>query len=289
MKSYLTSIERVAPELQIRSAEFNDQGQNSDVLVVNKTLVFRFPKYPQVLERLKVETAILTAIEGRVPLPVPVPTFVSLEGRPVGAAFIGYEMIPGQPLWREVFHRIGDERTVDALASQLGAFLKALHEIPHSEVVGCTLPVMDTHEEWLETYRRMRAKLFDYMRPDARVWATRHFEDYLGEPSNFAYEPVLKHGDFGPSNILFAEDTRKICGVIDLGSSGIGDPAYDFAGLLSGYGEDLMRRCAVIYPEIEIFQPRIRFYRGTFALLEALFGIENDDEQAFQAGLEQYL
>ena len=111
----------------------------------------------------------------------------------------------------------------------------------------------------------------------------------MAEPGNFAYDPVLKHGDFCPSNILFAEETRRICGVIDFGSSGLGDPAYDFAGLLSGYGEDFVRRCAVAYPEVEGFLDRVHFYRGIFALLEALFGIENDDEQAFQAGIEQYL
>jgi aminoglycoside 2''-phosphotransferase len=289
MRSYLASIEQVAPELQARSVEFNGQGQNSDVLIINRELIFRFPKYSQVLEGLKVETAILTAIRGRVPLPVPAPTFVNLEGRQVGAAFIGYQMIPGKPLWREVFHRIADGRMTGVLAAQLGSFLKALHGVPPNDMVDCALPLMDTYEEWLGIYRRMRAKLFSYMRPDARRWAIRHFEDYLGEPSNFACEPVLKHGDFGPSNILFSEESERICGVIDFGSSGIGDPAYDFAGLLSGYGEEFVRRCAVSYPEIEIFQPRVHFYQGTFALLEALFGIENDDEQAFQAGIEQYL
>jgi aminoglycoside 2''-phosphotransferase len=288
-ESYLSRILEAAPGLQVRSVEFNERGQNSDVVVINGELVFRFPKYTQVLERLKVETAILTAIHGRVPLPVPVPIFVSLEGWQVGAALIGYRLIPGQPLWRDLFHRIADGQTAGALASQLGSFLKALHGVPSSEAVGCALPLMDTYDQCLDIYTRMQANLFGYMRPDARRWATGHFEGFLGEPGNFAYEPVLKHGDFGPSNILFSEETQRICGVIDFGSSGLGDPAYDFAGLLSGYGENLVQRCAISYPEIDSFLPRIRFYRGTFALLEALFGVENGDDAAFQAGIEQYL
>ncbi len=288
-ESCLLSIEQAVPELEILSAEFNEEGQNSDILLINGELVFRFPKYLQVLERLKVETAILTAIQGYVPLPVPVPTYVCLEGRQVGTAFIGYRMIPGKPLWREVYRELNSGAAVEALAIQLGAFLKALHNVPHGEVIACELPVMDTHEECLDLYARMREKLFGYMRPDARMWATKHFEEFLGESSNFEYEPVLKHGDFGPSNILFDEGTRTMCGVIDFGSSGLGDPAYDFAGLLSGYGEGLVRRCAVTYPEVKSLLPRVRFYQGTFALLEALFGVENDDKQAFQAGIERYL
>jgi aminoglycoside 2''-phosphotransferase len=34
---------------------------------------------------------------------------------------------------------------------------------------------------------------------------------------------------------------------------------------------------------------RVKFYCGTFALQEALFGIENDDRDAFQAGMEEYV
>ena len=100
---------------------------------------------------------------------------------------------------------------------------------------------------------------------------------------------MLKHGDFGPSNILYSKDEERVTGVIDFGSSGLGDPAYDFAGLLSGYGEPFVESFAKVYPAVEVFFERIRFYRGTFALLEALFGIENDDERALEAGLAMYV
>ncbi|NIV40422.1 MAG: phosphotransferase, partial [Anaerolineae bacterium] len=83
----------------------------------------------------------------------------------------------------------------------------------------------------------IREKLFGFMRSDARSWAAGHFEDFLSDEDNFRYQPVLKHSDFGPSNILFDSETQRVSGIIDFGSSGLGDPAYDFAGLLSGYGE----------------------------------------------------
>ena len=34
---------------------------------------------------------------------------------------------------------------------------------------------------------------------------------------------------------------------------------------------------------------RVAFYRGTFALQEALFGVENGDEEAFRAGIAPYM
>jgi len=281
----LQSIRSAYPDLRIASVEFNGDGQNNDVLVVNDEFIFRFPKYMDALKRLRVETAILTGIQGHVSLPVPAPTFVSIEGRAVGEAFMGYRKLAGEPLWRGTFQTIDDDETLERLANQLGRFLKELHSVP-AESIGCELPVLDTDVKCADLYARIREKLFQYMRPDAREWTERHFEIFLNAKEKF--DLVLKHGDFGTSNILFDRQQRTICGVIDFGSSGLGDPAYDLAGLLSSYGEAFVKRCWKVYPEIESLMDRVRFYQGTFALEEALFGIENGDQAAFESGIARY-
>jgi aminoglycoside 2''-phosphotransferase len=281
----LQSIHSAYPDLRIASVEFNGDGQNNNVLVVNDEFIFRFPEYMDALKRLRIETAILTGIQGHVSLPVPAPAFVSIEGRAVGEAFTGYRKLVGEPLWRETFRAIDDDETLQSLASQLGGFLKELHSIP-AESIGCELPVLDTDDKCASLYARIREKLFPYMRPDAREWTERHFETFLNDKEKFAL--VLKHGDFGTSNILLDSQQRTICGVIDFGSSGLGDPAYDLAGLLSSYGEVFVRRCWKVYPEIESFMDRVRFYQGTFALEEALFGVENGDQAAFEHGIAKY-
>jgi aminoglycoside 2''-phosphotransferase len=211
--------------------------------------------------------------------------FVNIEGQAVGEAFMGYRKLAGEPLWRETFRTIDDDETLDRLASQLGRFLKELHSVP-AESIGCDLPVLDTRQACADLYARIREKLFAYMRPDAREWTERHFETFLADQQPF--DLVLKHGDFGTSNILFDRGQRTICGVIDFGSSGLGDPAYDLAGLLSSCGEAFVRRCWKVCPEIESFIDRVRFYQGTFALEEALFGIENGDQAAFESGIGKY-
>ena len=282
---FLQSICAAHPDLGIASVEFNGDGQNNDVLVVNDEFIFRFPKYMDALKRLRIETAILAGLQGHVSLPVPAPMFVNIEGRAVGEAFMGYRKLAGEPLWRETFRAIDDDETLERLASQLAVFLKELHSVP-TESIGCELPVLDTRQACTGFYARIREKLFAYMRPDAREWTEHHFETFLNGKEKF--DLVLKHGDFGTSNILFDRGQRTICGVIDFGSSGLGDPAYDLAGLLSSYGEAFVRRCWKVYPEIEAFMDRVRFYQGTFALEEALFGIENGDQAAFESGIEKY-
>lgn len=286
--TYLQIIRQVYPELGITSARLNTQGQNSDVLIIDERCVFRFPKYPHVIELLKVETSILRFIRPYLPLPVPDPEFVHLDGQPVGGAFQGYPIIPGKPLLRATFQEIDSQETLEALADQLAGFLKALHSLPTGEAIELTLPIYETVLEYQDMFTRIQEKLFGFMRPDARRWAADHFETFLSAASNFAYSPVLRHGDFGTSNLLFDATRQQITGVIDFSSAGLGDPAVDFAGLLSSYGESFLLQCLRSYPQLEGFLNRVQFYRGVFALEEALFGIENGDKEAFQAGISQY-
>lgn len=290
------SIRQAYPELTITSVAFGDGGQNNDVVVVNEEWIFRFPRYLEALERLEVETAILQGIEAYVSLEVPAPVYVALEGQEIGEAFMGYRRLPGEPFRRETFRAIEDERTELQLAGQLGGFLRELHGVPVAEAIdpalramGAALPRADTYEECADIYERMQWKLFPQMRPDARRWVAEHFEQFLGDGASFEYEPMLKHGDFGPSNILYDAQAGWVRGIIDFGSSCLGDPAYDFAGLLSGYGVGFVERCAKAYPEVEGYLARVRFYQGTFALLEALFGVEHGDEAAYRAGMVQYV
>lgn len=286
---YLQSLVDTYPQLTLCSVRFNSSGQNNDVLIINETFIFRFPKHPHAIKQLEIETAILTEIQDKITLDIPNPTFKNLEFLTVGKTFIGYQLISGEPLWHERLYNIHDNKIIDGLAAQLANFLKELHSVPITKALARELPVYDLRDEWANLYARVQEKLFPHMRPNARDWVVSHFETFLSNPGNFKYSPVLKHGDFGTSNILFDPKTQTINGVIDFGGAGLGDPAYDAAGILSGYGESFVRRFYKTYPEIESFWERIWFYKGTFALLEALFGIENNDSEAFSSGISAYV
>jgi aminoglycoside 2''-phosphotransferase len=284
---YLRSIQQAYPDLPIASASFNEEGQNNVVLVVNDALIFRFPRYPVALKQLEIELAVLNGIQDAITLRVPNPQFVRLDA-PVGQAFMGYQMIPGELLWRNTLAAIQDEQVLDGLADQLAGFLKELHSVPVRSAIACDLPRSDTAEECADIYQRMQTLCYPHMRPDARAWTTEHFERFLNDQRNFDYEPVLKHSDFGMGNILFDAQEQIITGIIDFGSATLGDPAYDFAGLLSSYGEPFLHRLEGVYPALASYWERVRFYRGTFALLEALLGLEQGDEAAFRHGISSF-
>lgn len=287
--AYLVVLEQTLPRLRTASARINSAGQNNVILIVDDYWIFRFPKYSHLIEKLKIETQILLRFGSSLPVPVPQPEFIHLDEKPVGEAFIGYRMLPGQPLEREVFGQISGEKALAVLAEQITDFLHVLHAAAVDEQDRSWLPVYETFLEYQKMYAQVQEMLFTFMRPQARQGVINHFDNFLQEPGNFDFGPMLRHGDFGTTNLLYDRRCQRLSGVIDFSSAGLGDPAVDFAGLLSSFGEAFFKRCLHCDPQIETMLPRIRFYRGIFALEEALFGLENDDAQAFRAGMAQYV
>jgi aminoglycoside 2''-phosphotransferase len=286
-EAYLQTISETYPHLPIRKASLQQGGQYNDILILNDEIIFRFPKYSEGMRSLQDEVRILRRIKPYITLPTPDPIYASQVGGRPGKTFVGYPILAGEPLWRATLQSIGDESVLQRLATQLAGFLKELHRLP-LENTDQDLPVPDMAAEMAVLYTEIRAHLFCYMRPQARDGVSELFEGYLKQRQLHAHPLVLKHGDFGPSNILYDRETQKISGIIDFGSAGPGDPAQDIAAV-STYGEAFLERFYPAYPEIETMLERARFYRGTFALSEALHGIKNDDQAAFKAGIASYI
>ncbi|MGE6486894.1 phosphotransferase family protein [Paenisporosarcina sp. NPDC076898] len=287
MNSYIERIQQVYPELIIDQCAQNENGQNNDVLVVNESLVFRFPKYEKGIEQLSRETKILEAIHNRMKLPTPYPLYQSFEPKEVGMVFTGYHLIEGTPLWKQDFLKIEEEETVRQLATQLVSFLLELHATPLDSISGLGKKQMKTpQEEMGELYKNIQTKLYSFMRKDAQDQVTHRFESFLND--DLQVTPTLIHGDFGGSNILWNPVESRILGIIDFGGAGIGDPAYDLAGILSSYGEDFFNRCIALYPNGKEIAQRVHFYRSTFALQEALHGVDNNDAEALENGIQAY-
>lgn len=288
-QTHIQVIQRVYPQLTVTAVipVPLEEGQYNLVLRVNDDLIFRFPRYPAAIEQLALESKILKAIQPYVSVQVPDPIYLHLHTAVVGEAFMGYRQIPGEPLWLPRFRAIRDEAVLSRLGQQIARFLRELHHIPIADLVDEDVPVCDTREEWADIYGRVQAKLFPYMRLDACRSVAQHFEQYL-DGAGFSYQPCLRHGDFGTGNILYNARGHCLQGVIDFDFTTLGDPAIDFAGLLT-FGEPFVRRMNQTYPELEGYWNRIWFYKGTFALLEALFGVENGDKAAFQSGIAGYV
>ena len=98
---YVQTIQDAYPYLSIHTLRMHNNGQNSDVLVVNDELIFRFPRYPEGVAALATEVAVLAHIQHAVPIPVPDPLYTGSDMHTIGGAFMGYRMLLGEPLWQK--------------------------------------------------------------------------------------------------------------------------------------------------------------------------------------------
>lgn len=286
MERYIEFLKDKNPNMLINEYTFNNEGQNNDIVIINEDYIFKFPKYLPGIENLKREIDILDILSRHITLDIPKVKYYNASSSQIGEVYCGYKMIKGISFRNDIFKNITNKKDI---AMQLAVFLKQLHSIPVEEVKSVGVKVIDNQSEWQNLYNRIQEKLFSYMRKESRELISDNFNKFLNQ--NFYFEKTLIHGDFGPSNIIFDLNKQRISGIIDFNDVSIGDPAYDIASLIGpfGYGEDFVKSFELIYPNIELLLQRAKFYASTFALQEALFGVECGDKDAFNAGIKQYL
>jgi len=200
---------------------------------------------------------------------------------------MGYERLAGRHLNRQSLDELqkSDRSTWLEVARQLAQFLSALHATPLDDIRHAVRDA-DRPNDWRSMLDAFRAELFPVMRPDACVSVEREFSAFLAHSTRQSWQPMLRHGDFGGTNLLFDYAAGRVSGVIDFGRVAFGDPAVDLAGLTS-FDARLAHAMQPHYPEL--FTPeterRAAFYRSTFALQQALWARRAGDQQAFEDGI----
>lgn len=280
------AIRRHCPGLPIRAIRRHDgDGQLNEVFIINDAWVFRFPRSDEVATNFATEIVLLHRLQSRLSLPIPNPIYHNLDAA-FGPLFMGYALLPGEPLSEETLAAIDNESILNQLATQIAGFVRDLHGIPLLEL-DLELPLQDGRHRWMVMLEAFRTHLFSYMRPDAQAEVNANFARFLANPQNFAYQPVLCHGDLGGNNILYDRHTLSICGIIDFDSLGVDDPAVD-AGALLGLGEEFFQRICRAYPELCDMRERVAFYQSTYALQEALYGLRDGVQESFESGIADY-
>jgi aminoglycoside 2''-phosphotransferase len=267
------------PDLTIEQVERNEEGLINDVLIINQQLVFRFAKNENSARILESELKILDLIRSHIGLNVPTPVYRSSD-------CMVYPLLPGQPLTLKRVSTL-DEKTQTTIAEQVGAFLSRLHMTDVSKV-DWELPVTRApvkREAWLDLQARARAKIVPLLQGYQLEWFEDLFAGVLENPSAANYAPVLIHGDLASYHFLFEEQAGKLSGVIDFGMAGLGDAASDIGGLINIYGESFVKKMRTVYPTLDDYLPRARFYAQLLELQWTLLGLETGETFWFTAHL----
>lgn len=268
LERYEPRIRALRPDLEIHSLALNTEGIINDVVLVNEALVFRFAKNERSVQALAAELQILDRVRPKLSLSMPAPFHTEAD-------LVAYPLLPGAPLTRLTLLQ-QPEAIQEALAHQLGTFLRELHSVETSGLPPTRAPV--TRERWLNLYQRIQEKIYPLFLPFQREWAQSFFAAALANAEFFHYPPALIHGDLAPYHLLFSAEQKRLTGVIDFGVSGVGDPASDVGILVSIYGETFVRRLQAAYPALAGLLPRARFYAQAIEFEWVLNGLENPEE-----------
>jgi len=282
----LAKIKKKYPDLIVDHFHVIEHGQNNKIILINKELVFRFPRTAANQLVLKREYNVLSKIREILPLEVPRYDYYSMADE-IGSSFAGYPFIQGEILSKKVFDLIDHE----ALGKQLCSFLQKLHSAEVYTKLALDLEDLDCYKVWDDMFQRIKEKLFPFMPEENRLKVTQDFNKILESLNSSTFVKTVVHGDFGPTNILVDIELEKISGIIDFGSIHLGDPAEDIACMIGpfGYGIDFILEYFQSYNGIHNLLERAVLYTKSFALQEALYGIENDDKRAFDAGMTNYI
>ncbi len=315
-------IQTCFPSLSVRSIEFLAEGWSSSVWQINDEHVFRFPRRPEICPGLLKEIQLLPVLAPALPLSIPCFEYAWTGGPEYEGVFVGYRWIPGVPMtaehWafagRATNHAASNTITLptavappatrtevvtagrgscDRLlpARQLGEFLTALHGFPLEQAAAAGIPE-GSPAQWREEYRRfyqtVRQRVFPLLEAEKQRRIAAAWEGFVRDNANFCFQPALIHGDLSGEHILFDVGQGGITGVIDWEDAAIGDPAFDFTGLLGDYGPEVAQRVLAAYhgPADPGMLSRACFYAAIGPFHEVLFGLDAGLTQHVATGLE---
>lgn len=213
--TYKERIRQINPNLVINSLRSNDEGLVNDVVIVNEDTVFRFAKNDYGVRVLANELRVMDLIRNKVNLALPEPIYRSADA-------IAYPFLNGITLSREKVFALG-EADRQAVADQLGSFLRTLHTLPLTDTLRTEItptPAPCRYADWIAIRRQVEEHVWPLLMAHQKVWVQNLFDSVLNDTGAFDYTPVLIHGDLGPYHLLFDGTTRRLTGIIDFGVAG---------------------------------------------------------------------
>jgi aminoglycoside 2''-phosphotransferase len=284
---YRKAIENCFPQIQMCTCRPILEGWSSLVLEVNRELIFRFPRRPEIVPGLEKEMALLPVLAQALSVAVPRFEFIGRGGAEPDWPFVGYRKILGVALAREGLRPAQAGR----LAQRVAQVLSELHRFPVPRAAQLKVPVTSA-QEWRQEYRNLYAwgqeHAFPLLEPAGQARVTAVWDGFLGDEANFCFQPVLIHRDLAGEHILCDMGRGVVNGIIDWEDAAVGDPALDFVGLLCDMGRHFTEQVLEAYQgKVDsTFWQRMIFYSRICPLYEIQFGLATGDREHLQHGLK---
>ena len=223
MEKLLAQITQEFPGVKWTSVRVEDAGWDHFAVILDNSVVFRFPKTEEKRDYFGGEITLLELVANRTSVRIPRVTHVSQD-----KTIMAYSYLPGNALDADAV-ALFDKELLWIVAEQLALFLGDLHEISPEECQNLRISERTPQDElgWLrEGYHEHLQGLL----PHEECGIIENYLHDLESCMSSCPTRVLLHGDLGLDHIILDRKEKRIS-IIDFSDWAFGDPAFDFCGL----------------------------------------------------------
>ncbi len=271
--TYVRRIQRDLPGTGTKHLDYITDGMVNDVVIVDRTWVYRFAKHDWSKPLMQHEAKVLDLVRAHVDIPVP-----HLEL--LGDDCCRYAFLAGTPLTRRAV--LGwSQAERDAVLRAVVRFVSQVHAIPAEQATAAGIGPSDTNRDaswWRTFYADLTTTLYPHLMRHQRDYVDDLFAPVRDETLTFDHRPTMVYGDVASYHLLVDPSVRRLAAVLDFGTAGIGDAAVDIAALLHVFGESLVAPHFSEHGDLdEATLQRARFWCATLDLQLAVLGLRHND------------
>ena len=288
LNNLLQKIRDEFPDLRWQKSVYIDSGKVNHAVILDDSLIFRFPREKECEEFLNLEIELLAILKSYISIPIPHYAYVAKD-----RSFAGYDFIQGESLTKEMLNNLIISEQ-EKISDDLATFLSELHNIPTDKVSHLNI----RKDMWNEkNLLSLENQVHEYLQPRLSKEEISKIEKHLEISKKLLVDkinPVLVHQDIYGRNILIKDG--RVSGIIDFNQPSIADPAQDFEGLIE-FGEKFVENIFEKYQDHKDknFLLRVRLYFERMALwtmvgsLQGYTGTFEDGYDMFKDRFNKYL
>lgn len=265
----LAIIKNKFPQLSWEIYEVFNNWWDNQVLILDKSIVFRFPRNEYVKTIHQKERKLLNVIKKNVDIDIPKYTFFSDD-----ESCVGYSAITGSPMSVEMYTKRLSKDIKKNIQLWLAKFLTQLHTIPIKLFEEIGYSSSGASNEWTTHFQNDFSEKCGYM---FSAKETQIVCEYIQELQEKTVEyKVMSHNDIQEKNIFIDETLSHLSWVIDFSDARICDPALDF-DKLRDYGDEFVYWVYEAYQwkKDDKFLERSRFYRKRLFIYGLIHAVEH--------------
>ena len=274
------------------------EGWNNRIYQIGKGYMLKTPLNHENARQLELEVRISRFLQGRIS--VPVPSFLHYGRMEDGNFAALYRRLAGSNITNKEYGRQEDRVKPEDLEE--GARREFFRDISRISMEIMSIPVKQVPEidrkggtvlikHYMDMLQLARDNIFNSIDRNSGIRIESYFKDML-KPEVFNFTPCFIHGDLGGWNILYDREAMKISGLLDWGNASVSDPAMDYSELVYDYGNEFstvfmkyMNGTGIKFHKG--FLKRSDFYVRISGIIDALYGIEKQDDAYLKHGLDE--